>query len=91
MVRSAAGVLGGLAAGPFLDYVTAYGQRPDNYRWMYLWTAVFGVASLACNIAVYILWKKHGGSEGYVAPGSAIAAPDKPQAPEDNQPVAASS
>lgn len=70
MVRSFAAVLGGLAAGPFLDHVTRNGSMTDGYRYMYLWIATFNAAAVVCLLAVYRHWRRLGGS-AYIAPGSA--------------------
>lgn len=70
MIRSFAAVLGGLAAGLFLDWVTRNGTVTDGYRFMYLWVAVFNAAALVCLLGVYRYWRRLGGS-AYVAPGSA--------------------
>jgi hypothetical protein len=70
MVRAAACVLGSLIAGPYLDWVTNSGKLAQNYRYAYLWSGFFYIASLVCLLVVYRYWKKLGGDKGYQPPAT---------------------
>ncbi len=70
MFRSAMAVLGGLASGWFLDYMSNNGQMKDALRWMYIWSGFWHIIGLICLVGVYFYWKRGGGDLGYTPPGS---------------------
>ncbi len=72
MMKSTAMMVGGMAAAAFMDHMTDYGANKFEFRWLYPWIAGFQLLGLFCLIAMYGIWKKHGGDKNYVPPGSAI-------------------
>ena len=71
MVRSTARMVGGVFAGPFIDYMTNFSADKFAFRWVYMWTGVFQVVALGSLVLMYLKWKSMGGDRGYVPPGSA--------------------
>jgi maltose/moltooligosaccharide transporter len=60
-------IVGSAAAGLFMDFV-------HDYRYVFVWQAVFIGASLFPMLIVYRGWQRHGGAKNYVAPGVDIPA-----------------
>ena len=71
MVRSTARMIGGVIAGPFIDYMTNDSANKFAFRWGYMWMGVFQVAALLALVMMYMKWKSMGGDASYVPPGSA--------------------
>lgn len=74
--------LGTLVGGRFADWVIGTGQFDaagkeiviiDNYRYTFLWEAVFFVLAWVCLYIVYRYWKQLGADKGYKAPTMDLA------------------
>jgi MFS family permease len=61
LVNSVALIVANVGGGLFIDMM-------GNYRYLYLWDAMFTGISLCFMIKVYKGWKKYGGGAGYIAP-----------------------
>ncbi|MFH1022990.1 MAG: MFS transporter [Planctomycetota bacterium] len=67
LVRQTMRIVIGLPGALFVDWLTVNTLLTDNYRYVYLWKGLFGLANLYCLFLLYRCWKKMGG-EKYVAP-----------------------
>jgi maltose/moltooligosaccharide transporter len=72
MMKSVAAMGGAAVGAAFIDIMTNNGVDKDAYRWMFIWAGVFQALSVVVLLAIYGLWKTHGGDASYVAPGSAM-------------------
>jgi len=69
LVRSVARIGGGILVGPFLDFVQKLCHGSDYaYRWMFVWSWVFGIGSTVFICLGYREWKRLGGDEHYHPP-----------------------
>jgi hypothetical protein len=69
IVRSFARIAGGILAGPFLDLVQKLCHGSDYaYRWMFVWSWTFGIASTIFICLGYREWKRLGGDDNYRPP-----------------------
>jgi MFS family permease len=73
MLRSLAGIAGGVAAGAFFDYAAHFVKHEAVYRLMPLWQMLFTIPALVCVLLLYQSWRSYGGDLSYVppAPGEA--------------------
>jgi maltose/moltooligosaccharide transporter len=72
MMKSLAAMVGAATGAAFIDIMTNNGVDKDAYRWMFMWGGVFQALSVVALVAIYWMWKQHGGDAGYAAPGSAL-------------------
>jgi MFS family permease len=73
MVRAIGIFLGGILAGVYLDWIkTLVPARADDpywvYRYMFPYSAFFGILTSFCSYKVYRGWKRLGGDKSYVPP-----------------------
>ena len=68
MLRSLAGILGGILAGGFFDWAGHLMAHRDVYRLMPVWQFVFTLPALVCVLLLYRSWQRLGGDERYVPP-----------------------
>jgi hypothetical protein len=68
IVISICAIVGSIAAGKFLDWVTANGTIAANYRYGYLWSFFFQSVSLFFMYKLYRSWLRHGGPNNYIPP-----------------------
>ncbi|MDD2707920.1 MAG: MFS transporter [Verrucomicrobiae bacterium] len=69
LVRSGATMIGGVAAGLFIDFakeIFPNGLYP--YRFIYIWQTVFLVVAFVFHYRAYRVWKRLGADDGYVPP-----------------------
>lgn len=66
--RTCGGLIGGTAAGEFLDIMTKSVGPDRAYYFIPVWQIVFTIPSFFCLIGLYYSWKKYGGDDNYVAP-----------------------
>jgi maltose/moltooligosaccharide transporter len=67
--RSILQIPSGLAVGVLLDWIAIkYGQN-NCYFWLPVYQEFFYAMMLVYAIAVYLLWKRHGGDQDYRPPG----------------------
>jgi MFS family permease len=74
--RACGAIIGGLAAGGFLDLIGKLVGKEEAYRYIPLWNLFFTIPGLYFNILLYRSWKKLGGDENYIPP--VIKPEDKP-------------
>ena len=72
MIKSFAAMPAAFVGALFIDWVTNNGAIKDAYRWMFIWSGVFQALSALVLLAIYFMWKRHGGDAGYLPPGSAL-------------------
>jgi maltose/moltooligosaccharide transporter len=73
MIRAVGIFLGGILAGMYLDWiksvVPARAEDPNwVYRYMFPYSAFFGILASFCSYKVYRGWKRLGGDKSYVPP-----------------------
>jgi len=68
MLRSLAGIAGGLLAGVFFDLMKHFVRQSDVYRFMPLWQFAFSLPAMICMLHLYRSWKRYGGDKSYVPP-----------------------
>ena len=68
MLRSVAGIAGGVMAGTFFDRAGHFMTRADVYRLIPVWQIAFTIPALVCVILLYRSWQRYGGDENYVPP-----------------------
>jgi len=66
--RAAGGMLGGLLAGLFLDYMAGRVGKERAYFYIPVWQLIFGVPGLLLLFQLYRSWLRHGGDKAYVPP-----------------------
>lgn len=66
--RSCGGMLGGFAAGCFLDYMAGIVGKERAYFYIPLWNIAFAIPSLFLLFGLYRSWLRHGGDAAYVPP-----------------------
>lgn len=71
LVRAFAVIAGGLVCGAFLDFAKRLHPNPDYcYRFLSIWNTVFQAAAAFCLFLLYREWKRMGGAQAFVPPGS---------------------
>lgn len=66
--RAVGAILGGVAAGSFLDLLTRFQGKERAYFFIPLWQILFAIPSLYFFLRMYHSWKRRGGDNGYVPP-----------------------
>jgi hypothetical protein len=78
MIRSILVLVGGLAAGVFMDVMKRACHGSDYaYRFMSTWTFGFSLLSYICLLLVYREWKRLGGDKTFVPPEPGCASGEK--------------
>jgi MFS family permease len=66
--RAIGGILGGILAGCFLDYIGQQTNKEEAYRYIPVWNALFAIPTLTCLLLLYHSWRRHGGDQAYIPP-----------------------
>ncbi len=81
MAVSVSQIIGGVAAGLFIDVVRYFCHNSDfAYRFIFIWTAAFQFVAVGVAVFVYILWHRMGGDKKFQPP-----APWSPEKVEEMQ------
>lgn len=81
MAVSVSQIIGGVAAGLFIDVVRYFCHNSDfAYRFIFIWTAAFQFVAVGVAVFVYILWHQMGGDKKFQPP-----APWSPEKVEEMQ------
>ena len=76
MAVSVSQIIGGVAAGLFIDVVKHFCHNSDfAYRFIFIWTAAFQFVAVGVAVFVYIFWLRMGGDKKFHPP--APWSPDK--------------
>ncbi len=68
MLRSVAGIVGGVIAGAFFDSAAHFLKHDTVYRLMPLWQMLWTIPAFFCTLLLYRSWKSYGGDNDYVPP-----------------------
>ena len=69
LLITAFSLLTSLLAGMFIDFVSSYCSYPDfGYRFIFVWTTVFAIASAASIVIAYRKWHALGGDADFHPP-----------------------
>jgi MFS family permease len=69
MLRSTCTTVSGILAGLFIDLMRWFCHGSDfAYRFMFIWTSVFGTISAAFLVLVYVEWHRMGGDKHFHPP-----------------------
>ncbi len=69
IIRSAATIIAGLLAGFYMDSVRWFYDGDDfAYRWIFMWSWIFGMISAVFVCLGYREWKRLGGDDNYRPP-----------------------
>jgi maltose/moltooligosaccharide transporter len=87
MIRAIGIFMGGILAGFYLDWiksiVPAHADDPNwVYRYMFLYSASFGILASFCSYKVYRGWKRLGADKSYVPPVHRFRLRDLPPHPD---------